>query len=239
MYGLNGDKKVNTMQTILVVEDEEDILELIEYALSRDGYEIIGALDTSNVVQLLDEEDIDLILMDRNLPGVEGSLFIKDIREQGYSTPVIYISAKDSDMEVLEGFERGGDEYITKPFNLDLLRARVKAMIKRTAKSVDVLKIGDILYRANQKKFFINNEAISLTHLEHDLLLEFMKNQGMLLSRDTLLENVWKDSNNLKPKTVTVAVKRLKEKIDPHGDKGYIQSVRGEGYIFSKEASLC
>lgn len=221
------------MSTILVVEDEEDILELIEYTLSKDEYEVIGCVDTSNVLNILDEEDVSLIIMDRNLPGTEGSIFIKEIRTMGYTQPVIYLTAKDSDSDVLEGFERGGDDYITKPFNLDVLRARVKAIIKRTSNDAEVMKIKDIVYQAKNKKFYIDDKEINLTHLEHDLLLEFIKSKDVLLSRDTLLENVWKDNADVKEKTVNVAIKRLKEKIDPTGEKEYIKPVRGEGYIFS------
>lgn len=221
------------MSTILVVEDEEDLLDLIEYTLNKDDYEVIGCVDTSNVLSILDEEDIDLIIMDRNLPGTEGSVFIQGIRDIGYTQPVIYLTAKDSDNDVLEGFERGADDYITKPFNIDVLKARVKAIIKRSSNDAEVMKVRDILYKSKNKKFYINDEEINLTHLEHDLLLKFLKNKDILLSRDTLLEDVWKDSSDVKEKTVNVAIKRLKEKIDPTGDKDYIKPVRGEGYIFS------
>lgn len=221
------------MSTILAVEDEEDILELIEYTLNKDNYEVIGCVDTSNVLNILDEEDISLIIMDRNLPGTEGSVFIKSIRDMGYTQPVIYLTAKDSDNDVLEGFERGADDYITKPFNIDVLKARVKAIIKRSSNDAEVMKVRDILYQSKNKKFYINDEEISLTHLEHDLLLKFLKNTDILLTRDILLEDVWKDSLDVKEKTVNVAIKRLKEKIDPTGEKEYIKPVRGEGYIFS------
>ncbi len=219
--------------TILVVEDEQDILDLIEYTLTKDGHDVISCLNTKLVEQLLDEEQIDLILMDRNLPNVEGSLFVQTLRDKGYHQPVIYLTAKDKDEEVLEGFERGADDYITKPFNLDVLKARVNAILKRTNKNLDIKKVRDIIYKAKQKKFLIDNEEVKLTHLEHDLLLEFFKNQDVLLSREILLQNVWEDFTDVKPKTVNVAIKRLKEKIDPSGTKEYIKSVRGEGYIFA------
>ncbi len=218
--------------TILLVEDEEDILDLLEYTLSKEGYDVITCLDTSNVQNILDEEDIALILMDRNLPGVEGSRYIESLRNQGYNTPVIYVSAKNSDDDILEGFERGADDYITKPFNMNLLKARVKALIKRTTKMQDILKHRDITYNATNKTFSIEGREVKLTHLEHDLLLEFMKNINVLLSRHILLERVWSDSLDKKEKTVNVAIKRLKEHIDPTGEKNYIQAVRGEGYIF-------
>ncbi|MEA3553149.1 MAG: response regulator transcription factor [Campylobacterota bacterium] len=220
-------------KTILVVEDEQDILDLIEYTLTKDGYDVICCLDTTNVQAIIDEEDISLILMDRNLPNQEGSVFIQELRTKGYLNPVIYLTAKDKDEDILEGFNRGGDDYITKPFNLNVLKARVKAVIKRTSNEISQLKARDIVYTASNKTFLIDNDKITLTHLEHDLLLEFVKNKDILLSRDTLLENVWEDYTDVKPKTVNVAIKRLKEKIDPNGDKEYIKSVRGEGYIFA------
>ncbi len=170
--------------------------------------------------------------MDRNLPGVEGSRYISELRLDGYNQPVIYVSAKDSSEDIVEGFESGGDDYITKPFNLGELKARVKALIRRTQKVQDVIKYRDIIYSTSNKVFNINGVDVKLTHLEHDLLLEFMKNQNILLSRDVLLERVWEDSMNKQLKTVNVAIKRLKEHIDPTGEKNYIQAVRGEGYIF-------
>jgi len=219
-------------KTILIVDDEEDILDLLDYTLQSTGYDTITCIDTVNIRDILDEETISLILMDRNLPGVEGSLFIEKIRAEGYNQPVIYVSAKDLSDDIVEGFERGGDDYITKPFNIEELKARVGALIRRTSKSQDVLKHKDILYNANNKIFTINGKDIKLTHLEHDLLLEFMKNISILLSRDTLLDSVWRDSESKQLKTVNVAIKRLKEHIDPDGKKNYIQAVRGEGYIF-------
>lgn len=218
-------------ETILIVEDQEDILDLMEYTLSKEGYDIITCVDTTNVKNILDEDDVSLILMDRNLPSIEGTKFIQSIRKLGYNQPVIYVSAKDSSENILEGFEHGGDDYITKPFNLNELKARVKALIKRTSKSLDIIKFKDITYNSLSKVFSIDGDEIKLTHLEHDLLLEFIKNENVLLTRDVLLEKVWQDSINKQVKTVNVAIKRLKERIDPNGTKNYIQAVRGEGYI--------
>jgi len=218
-------------ETILIVEDEEDILDLMEYTLTKEGYDVITCVDTTNVKNILDEDDISLILMDRNLPSVEGSKFIASIRKLGYNEPVIFVSAKGSSENILEGFEAGGDDYITKPFNLNEFKARVKAVIKRTTKTQDVIKFKDITYHTSKKTFFIEDKEVKLTHLEHDLLLEFIKNENILLSREMLLEKVWEDFLNKQPKTVNVAIKRLKEHIDPTGKKNYIQAIRGEGYI--------
>ncbi len=218
---------------ILIVEDEEDILELLEYTLQKEGYETVGFLTIDkNVRKVLDEEEIDLIIMDRNLPGIEGTTFINEIKQQGYSNPVIYLTAKDKDEDIIEGFDSHADDYITKPFNLKELCARIKAVIKRSSKDIDVLKIKDIVYKSSNKKFYIENNELELTHLEHDLLLEFIKNKDILMTREHLLNSVWQDSFEKKEKTVNVAIKRLKAKIDPDGKKDYIRSIRGEGYIF-------
>jgi DNA-binding response OmpR family regulator len=219
--------------TILIVEDEIDILELLEYSLQKEGYETIGFLSvTDKLYEIFEEEQIDLILMDRNLPGIEGTTFIKDIKQKGHDVPVIYVSAKDKDEDILEGFEAQADDYITKPFKVKELNARVKAVIKRTKKEIDVLKVRDIVYTRANKSFTIEGEKIDLTQLEADLLLEFLKNKDILLSREYLLESVWDDSIDTQLKTVNVAIKRLKNKIDPKGEKEYIKAVRGEGYMF-------
>lgn len=218
---------------ILIVEDEEDILELLEYNLQKEGYETVGFLTIDkNVRNLLNEEQVDLIIMDRNLPGIEGTSFINEIKQQGYMNPVIYVTAKDKDEDIIEGFDSHADDYITKPFNVKELCARVKAVIKRTSKDIDILKIKDIVYKSSNKKFYIDENEIDLTHLEHDLLLEFIKNKDILMTREHLLNSVWQDSFEKKEKTVNVAIKRLKAKIDPDGKKDYIRSIRGEGYIF-------
>ena len=219
--------------TILIVEDEVDILELMEYTLQKEGYETIGFVKVSDTLyELLDEEQIDLILMDRNLPGIEGTSFISDIRSKGYNTPVIYVTAKDKDEDILNGFDNYADDYITKPFKIKEFVARIKALLKRTKKEVDTLKVRDITYIRLKKRFEIDGKKVDLTQLEGELLLEFMKNKDILLSREYLLEHVWDDSLDTQLKTVNVAIKRLKGKIDPDGKKDYIKAVRGEGYMF-------
>lgn len=218
------------MDTILIVEDEEDILDLLEYHLQKEGFDVIGVKDTSRVRELLDEEEVELILMDRNLPGLEGSLFVKEIRSEGYDIPVIYVSAKDSSDDILEGFKRGGDDYIAKPFNFAELIARVKAVIKRANKQSDVIKYRDIVYDITNNIVKIDSKEIELSKLDKKLLLEFLKNKHTILKREDLLENIWHDNENRQLKTVNVAIKRLKEKIDPNNEKNYIKAVRGEGY---------
>lgn len=217
---------------VLIVEDEEDILDLVEYNLSKEGYETIGTLNAKNVNDLLEQENVDLIIMDRNLPNCEGAMLVKSLRKKGFIQPVIFLSAKDKEEDKLEGFDSGGDDYITKPFSVKELVARVNAVVKRANKEADIIRIKDIVYKEKSKEFYIEDKLVELTQLERMLLLEFIKNQGVLLSRDYLLNTIWKDGFEKKEKTVNVAIKRLKEKIDPKRDKNYIKSVRGEGYMF-------
>lgn len=215
---------------IVVIDDEEDMLDLLEYNLTKAGYEVLGFLNTSKIEQLLNEENVDLLIVDRNLPGIEGSEFIKNLRLKGYNNSVIFLSAKTSMNEQLEGFEAGGDDYITKPFEMDNLLARIKAILKRTKKKADIYKFKDIFINLTNAEVLIGNTNVDLTKLETNLLVEFIKNKNILLTRDYLLSAIWNDENSSE-KTVNIAIKRLREKIDPTREKKYIKSIRGEGYM--------
>lgn len=217
---------------ILIVEDEEDILELMEFNLGREGFETMGFLNTKRVIEVLEEEKVDLILMDRNLPGTEGSEFVASLRRSGINTPVIFISAKNKDEHIEEGFERGGDDYLTKPFSMKELVLRVKAILRRTQKtSIE----GNVTYRditlnLASRTVVIENSPVELTKLEFDLLYALMGNQNVVLDREYLLEHVWGGDEMYQDRTVNVAINRLKEKIDPDKSKEYIKTVRGVGY---------
>lgn len=220
---------------IVIVEDEEDLLDLLEYNLSKEGFDVVGFLNTKTVETLLEEEDIDLIIMDRNLPSVEGSEYIQDLRDNGIQTPVIYLSAKDSDPEIEEGFLRGGDDYMTKPFNMKELVLRIKAILKRTTKTSAEgnIRHKDLLLDMDARTLEVDETPVEITKLEFDLLYEFILNKNSILDRDYLLQNVWKNAEQNQYKTVNVAITRLKDKIDPQKTKNYIQTIRGIGYKLS------
>ncbi len=217
---------------ILIVEDEQDILELMEYHLAKDGFETIGFLNTKRVLEALEEENVDLILMDRNLPGAEGSEFVEMLRKKGIQTPVIFVSAKHKDEEIEQGFERGGDDYITKPFSMKELILRVKAILRRTKKlsAEGSLTYRDMALNLASRTLTIEGRAVELTKLEFDLLHALIANQNVVLDRDYLLEHVWGGDEVYQERTVNVAINRLKEKIDPDKSKEYIKTVRGVGY---------
>ena len=218
---------------ILIIEDEEDILELEEYLLTKEGYEVSGFLSTKKVLDFLDEEEVHLLIVDRNLSGVEGSEFVKELRELGYQIPVIFVSAKAQDEDIEEGFESGGDDYLTKPFNPKELVLRVKSILKRTYKDVSSkIKHKDIVLDMDERKVFIDQNEITLSRLEFDLLNYLIKHKSQVVTREELLENVWEDDENTQEKTVNVAINRLLKKLDPNKEKNYIEPIRGIGYKF-------
>jgi len=216
---------------IVIIEDEVDLLELQEYRLEKEGYKVTGFLSTKYVEDLLEEEDVDLMIVDRNLSGVEGSEFIKKIRAIGHQVPVIFVSAKNSDSDIEEGFLRGGDDYLTKPFNMNELVLRVKSIIRRTSNIEDgVLLYRDITINLDQRVVRVEEEEVKLSKLEFELLSYMIQNKNIVMDRYQLLENVWKDEYEKSDGTVNVTVTRLKKKIDPQKEKNYIESVRGIGY---------
>ncbi|MDO7253607.1 response regulator transcription factor [Helicobacter cappadocius] len=219
---------------ILVIDDEEDLLELLEYRLEQEGFEVIGALGSKSARKILEEENVSLMLVDRNLGLEEGSEFVKKIRKEGYNIPVIYLSAKDSQEDKITGFQRGGDDYITKPFVFEELVARIFAVLRRYkgAGEEKIWKYKNItLYPRTHLLFTDDSEnKIELTPLETKMLLVFLKNTGMVLSRDYLLEEIW--NNQGESKSVNVAIKRLRKKLDSKDEERFIKAIRGEGYLF-------
>jgi DNA-binding response OmpR family regulator len=216
---------------VLIIEDEEDILEVEELYLQSAGYETLGFLSTKGVRQAMKEEAVDLLIVDRNLPGVEGSEFVASLRTEGYDQPVIFVTAKDQDTQVLEGFERGGDDYLKKPFNMNELVARVKSLLRRSGgESPRRIAYRDLQLDLQEHTLWRGKEPLTLTRLEFELLHYFLQHKKRVISRDELLEAVWPDGEERGYKSVNVAISRLKRKIEIEGVDPYIESVRGIGY---------
>ena len=217
---------------IIVIEDEPDILELLEYHLEKEGYSVTGFLSTENVEQFLEEESPALMIVDRNLPGMEGSEFVAKMREQGYDIPIMFLTARDNESDLVEGFDSGGDDYMTKPFSVKELLLRIGALLKRSGvKSSDKVKYKDLILDLQKRELVIDGKAIELTNLEFKLLYTFVKNPHQTLDRDFLRDEVWgNDSTNFHDKTINVAMNRLKKKIDPTASKEYFAPVWGVGY---------
>ncbi len=217
---------------IVVIEDEEDILELLEYHLAKAGYSVTGFLSTERVEQFLEEESPALMIVDRNLPGVEGSDFVAHLRESGYDIPVIFLTAKDKESDLETGFRAGGDDYMTKPFSYKELLLRVEALLRRTGVSrSDKVKYRDMVLDTKRHLVTIAGDPIALTKLEFRLLYTFVKHPHQALERNFLRDEVWQESgDDFHEKTINVALNRLKKKIDPSGEKEYIVPVWGIGY---------
>ena len=222
----------NTDIEIIIIEDEPDILELIEYHLNKEGYMVTGFLSTEKVEAFLEEENPALMIVDRNLPGVEGSEFVAYLRQQGYDIPVIFLTARDKDSDLEEGFVSGGDDYMTKPFKSRELMLRIAALLKRSGvKEGDKVKYRDMVLDMHQHILSIDAKPIELTNLEFRLLHTFIKNPHQPLDRDFLRDEVWgDDSATFHDKTINVAMNRLKKKIDPSAEKEYFAPVWGVGY---------
>ena len=221
---------------IVVIEDEEDILELIEYHLSSEGYTVTGFLSTENVEQFLEEETPSLLIVDRNLPGMEGAEFVAYLRDVGYDIPVVFLTAKDLEADVEEGFAVGADDYITKPFRPTELKLRVKALLKRygVLNKQKRLKYKVLTIDLEEKQCFSNDVPITLTPLEFNLIKTFIENSDKPLSRDFLREKAWgTEGEEVNDNAVNVAINRLKNKIDPNNEQNYFSPVWGVGYKFS------
>jgi DNA-binding response OmpR family regulator len=221
---------------IVVIEDEEDILELIEYHLTKEGYSVMGFLSTQNVEQFLEEESPSLMLVDRNLPGMEGSEFVSYLRKIGYDIPVIFLTAKAKESELEEGFEAGGDDYMTKPFSPKELTLRVKALLKRSGalQKQQRLKHKHLTIDLVQKDLYVAGSPVALTPLEFKLLYTFMKYIDEALTRDFLRDEVWGlEGEGVNDNAVNVAINRLKNKIDPQNKQNYFHPVWGIGYKFN------
>ena len=214
------------METILIIEDNEDILELEELHLSNAGFDVIGFLNTKGVLQALKEEDISLLIVDRNLPNVEGSEFVKELRDLGFDMPVIFVTAKDSDLNVQEGFLRGGDDYIKKPFNFNELVLRAKAHIARYRGKNSKVRYKNLLLDKEAMSAKLNDEPINLTSLEFKLIEYLIKNRNRVVSKEELIKEIWQE--DVGSKSVAMAISRLKSKLEDKED--YIKAVRGIGY---------
>ena len=221
---------------IVIIEDEEDILELLEYHLNKEGYAVSGFLSTQNVEQFLEEETPSLMLVDRNLPGLEGSQFVSYLRQKGYDIPVIFLTAKDKESELEEGFDAGGDDYITKPFSHKELVLRVKALLRRSGALTQKkrLKYKELVVDYDNKNLLVNNKLVSITPLEFNLIKTFLENIDKPLARDFLRDKVWGiEAQNVNDNAINVAINRLKNKIDPNNEQNYFSPVWGVGYKFS------
>lgn len=221
---------------ILIVDDEENLVKGIKYNLELDNYSVDVSYDGEDALRKISENIYNLIILDIMLPKIDGLTLLKKIRERS-SVPVIMLTAKGEDEDKVLGFEYGADDYLTKPFNILELRARIKALLRRTydivANKGDIIKSGDIMIDVPSRKVNIAGKPVDLTSKEFDILFLLVTNPGKIYSRDTLLEIIWGYDYYGDSRTVDVHIRRLREKIekDPSNPQ-YVLTKWGVGYYY-------
>lgn len=223
---------------VLIVDDEEHIRELIKFNLKKEGYDIEVAVNGREAIEIIKKIKFDLILLDLMLPEIDGLEVCKEIRknENTSDIPVMMITAKGEEFDKVLGLELGADDYITKPFSIRELIARVKALLRRSnvKKEENIIKFGDVLVNFNTREVTRENENVELTLKEFELLKLLIKNKGNILTRELLLDKIWGYEYIGETRTVDVHIRHLRKKIESD-DKNpkYIQTIRGVGYKFT------
>lgn len=232
---------------ILIVEDDTEISRLVEINLADLGYRVDTAEDGDGGYRKISEGDFDLVILDLNLPGMDGLEICKKMRAENNDTPLLMLTAKSEEFDKVLGLELGADDYLTKPFSIRELMARVKALIRRSSKppetrnhaSDDTLSIGSLTIEPEKYKAYLDNELLELTAKEFELLTVFARDPGHAFSRSELLNEVWGHRFDGYEHTVNSHINRLRSKIeaDP-SNPVYIKTVWGVGYRFAEKDEL-
>nr|WP_302597751.1 response regulator transcription factor [uncultured Cellulosilyticum sp.] len=222
---------------ILVVDDERLIVKGIKFSLEQEGWEVDAAYDGEEALNYVRSNKYDVMILDVMLPKYDGLQVCQLVREFS-NIPIIMLTAKGEDMDKIMGLEYGADDYVTKPFNILELKARIKAILRRSNHSEKetnkkTIEVGDLRLEVNSRRLFIKNQEINLTAKEFDMLELFATHPGKVYSRDQLLDTIWGREYPGDVRTVDVHVRRLREKIEPNpGQPEYIYTKWGVGYYF-------
>jgi two-component system response regulator RpaA len=232
------------MQTILVVDDDELVSRTLQRALKIYGYQVMVAGSGTEGLQLARRHKPDLFVLDVVMPGTDGFQVCRQVRGDPLLTevPILFLTARSKDEDKIEGFRAGGDDYLGKPFNMEELQLRIKAILRRTAYGVsgpdgsERLKVNDVIL--NTRSFEVTTPAATtlLTNVQFDLLYHLMSNAGQVFTSQQLLQDVWdypRDTGS--PELVRAHIKNLRDKIEPEpGDPTYIKTIQGHGYTFGR-----
>lgn len=225
-------------QRILIVDDEEDIREILHFNLENEGYEIDQAESAEEALNVLNDSH-NLILLDVMMGGMSGFKLAQLLRKSGNNVPIVFLTAKNTENDLLSGFSIGGDDYISKPFSVKEVIARIKTILKRAGsakeeKSASQNIVVDGLEIDLEKKIVhVNEEAVELTHKEFNILVLLVQNPGKIYTRTDILDKAWSDNSIVLDRTVDVHITRLRKKIGEYGK--YIISRTGYGYSFSQK----
>ena len=229
----------NGTARILLVDDEQSIQTLLSYPLRKDGYHVTSALDGSEALQRFEEGRFDLVILDLMLPRLDGVEVCRQLRSRS-QVPIIMLTAKGSETDKVAGLEVGADDYITKPFSMREFRSRVKAALRRSRMVGDLpdeetIESGELTIDFGRHMVTLRGEETRITYVEFEILGALARSPGRVLTRETLLEHVWGDSEYRDPRTVDVHIRHLREKLeaDPKQPE-FLFTVRGVGYRFKE-----
>ncbi|TAN62149.1 response regulator transcription factor [bacterium] len=227
-------------EKILIVEDEPDIVKMVEYNLKKEGFRVISAPDGNEALRRVERERPDIIILDLMLPEIDGLEVCRALKKNQDSAdiPVIMLTAKSQETDKIVGLELGADDYITKPFSVRELIARIKAVLRRARekeKPPEIIKIGSLTIDFSKIKASIGNKPVELTAKEFELLSALIKAKGRVLSRDYLLDNIWgfDKAVEIQSRTVDVHIQTLRKKLKAEAKR--ITTVKNYGYRFERE----
>ncbi len=227
----------NGSTRILLVDDEQSIQTLLSYPLRKDGYHVTSAQDGREALQRFEEARFDLVILDLMLPKLDGVEVCRELRSRS-QVPIIMLTAKGSETDKVAGLEVGADDYITKPFSMREFRSRVKAALRRSRmvtepQEEEAIDHGELKVDYGRRMVTLRDEEVRVTYVEFEILGALARSPGRVLSRETLLEHVWGDSEYRDPRTVDVHIRHLREKLesDPK-EPEFLFTVRGVGYRF-------
>src|SRR3712207_1057540 len=221
------------MKKIIIIEDDENIRNELKTFLSKYGYEVEAPGEFSNIIEYIKEKSPSLILLDINLPVFDGYYICREIRKIS-DVPIIIVTSRDSDMDEIMSINLGADDFITKPYNTEILLARISSILRRTyGKSIpqDVLTYKGLNLNLSSGSITYNNLNVELTKNELKILFYLMKNKGKIVSRESLMDYLWNSDLFVDDNTLSVNVTRLRKKLEDIGLKNIIETRRGLGYI--------
>ncbi|MFZ7119324.1 MAG: response regulator transcription factor [Eubacteriaceae bacterium] len=223
------------MYKVLIIEDDFSICKEINTYLSKWSYVCKIIKDFNNTLDEFVEFNPHLVLLDINLPFFDGFYWCQKIRDLS-NIPIIFISSHDTDMDKIMGISLGGDDFITKPFSLNLLTAKIQAILRRTYSYIDsslnILQSGDVILNIDESVVLYNNKRQELTKNEYKILYLLMKNTGKIIKRDTIIEFLWEDESFVDDNTLTVNINRLRKKLNSLGLNNVIVTIKSMGYKF-------
>lgn len=223
-------------KTILILEDDESLNTGITFKLKKEGYNVLSAMNIEEATKLFNENDVDLIVSDINLPDGSGLKFCEEIRKRS-DVLIVFLTVLEREIDIVTGYEIGADDYITKPFSLMVFISKINALMKRLDdnKTGNRIICHDIVLDTNEMKLFKCEEEVSLSKSEYKLIKYMMENSKQILTKDQLLTHLWDTDKYVEENAVAVNIKRLRAKVEDNTSKPeYIKTVRGVGYVWSK-----